>query len=413
MPGLALQDAEVSVEPACGSGHHADHEFPDLHPPLKIAVISGSRADYGLLQPVLRKIAASALLELELLVTGMHLATEFGETWRAIEQDGIRIARKVDMLVAGDSRTSVTKSVGLGVIGFADAFASSRPDLALVLGDRYEILAAVQACLIAGIPVGHIAGGDVTEGAFDESIRHAITKMAHLHFVTHSLAWNRVRQMGEDPANIHLVGSPGVDAAIHCELLERSSLEDALGFRFLSRNLLITFHPATLDEGSQEHQMRELFRALDTLDPNTGLIFTLPNADPEGRRLMEMVRDFTSTRTNARSFANLGQQRYLSLMSQADVVVGNSSSGLYEAPTFKVPTVNIGDRQKGRLRATSVIDCPPHAEAIAQAIHRAYEMDTSSTSNPYGDGRAAERIVAVLEALENPAKLIRKRFHPI
>jgi UDP-hydrolysing UDP-N-acetyl-D-glucosamine 2-epimerase len=384
-----------------------------LHPLLRVVVVTGSRADYGLLKPLLQRIRASETLDLHVVVTGMHLSLEFGETWRAIEADGIPIARKVDMLVSGDGAVSVTKSIGLGVIGFADALEQLKPHIAVVLGDRFEILAAVQACLIARIPVAHIAGGDTTEGAFDESIRHAITKMAHIHFVTSRPARERVRQMGEDPANIHLVGSPGIDAALACALLDRDHLEEALGFRFLSRNLLITFHPATLDPSSQEHQMEEIFRALDRLGPDTGLLFTLPNADTGGRRLMALVRNFVTTRPNSRAFTSLGQQRYLSLMAQVDVVVGNSSSGLYEAPTFKIPTVNIGNRQKGRLRANSILDCPPEADAVFRAIHAAYELDTSSTVSPYGDGMAAERIAAVLESLKQPSALIQKRFHPI
>lgn len=378
----------------------------------KIGVVTGSRADYGLLYHVLREIEASRDLELRLFVTGMHLAPEFGETWRAIEADGFPIEQKVDMLVSGDNPVAVTKSVGLGVIGFADAFHRCRPDLVLVLGDRFEILAAVQACLIARIPVAHIAGGDTTEGAFDESIRHAITKMAHLHLVTNEEAAVRLRQMGENPAHIHNVGSPGIDFIKNCELLSREEISERTGIVFAKRNLLITFHPATLDAGSQATQMDELLAALEQLGPETGLIFTMPNADTDGRALMEQLKKFVASHANSKAFPSLGQINYLSTLAQVDAVVGNSSSGLYEAPSLKIPTVNIGDRQKGRLQADSIINCPPEAPAIFAAIHDAFKMDTSAAVNPYGDGDSSKKIAEILSSHSDPGSLLQKHFFP-
>lgn len=375
--------------------------------------MTGSRADYGLLYHVLKEIEASANLNLRLFVTGMHLAPEFGSTWKVIEADGFPIERKVDALISGDNHVAVTKSVGLGVIGFADAFDRCRPDLVLVLGDRFEILAAVQACLIARIPVGHIAGGDTTEGAFDEGIRHAITKMAHLHFVTNEESAARVRQMGEDPAHIHNVGSPGVDYIRNCKLLTREELSQRTGIVLRERNLLITFHPATLDAGSQSEQMAELLNALDGLGPETGLIFTMPNADTDGRALMEQLKHYVASRPHARAFTSLGQLNYLSALAQVDAVVGNSSSGLYEAPSLKIPTVNIGDRQKGRLQATSIINCAAEADAIIAAIHQAYQMDVSATSNPYGEGGSSKKIAGILSSLTDPASLLQKHFFPL
>lgn len=342
----------------------------------------------------------------------MHLAPEFGETWKLIEADGFTIDRKVDMQLAGDTPADVTRSTGRGVIGFADAFEQMRPDLVLVLGDRFEILAAVQACLFARIPVAHIAGGDTTEGAVDESIRHAITKMAHLHFVTNEEAASRVRQMGENPANVFLTGSPGIDFIKSHPLLNRDQLAAVVGLPLTGRLLAVTFHPATLDPLPQEAQMRELLAALDTLDPaETSIVFTMSNADAEGRALMALVTEYTTTRPHTGAFASLGQTNYLSLMSHADAVVGNSSSGLYEAPTLKIPTVNIGDRQKGRLQASSVINCPANSAAIAAAIHQAYQLDTSETVNPYGNGDTSAKIVAVLESLEDPSSLLQKHFY--
>jgi UDP-hydrolysing UDP-N-acetyl-D-glucosamine 2-epimerase len=377
----------------------------------RIGVVTGSRADYGLLYHVLKEIEQSAALDLRLFVTGMHLAPEFGSTWKVIEADGFRIQQKVDLLVSGDDRVAVTKSIGLGVIGFADAFERCRPDLVLVLGDRFEILAAVQACLIARIPVAHIAGGDTTEGAFDESIRHAITKMSHLHFVTNEEAAGRVKQMGENPDHVHNVGSPGVDFIKNCRLLSKEQLSEKLGILFAEKTLLVTFHPATLDSASQTAQMNELLEALDSLGEGTTLVFTMPNADTDGRALMRQLEKFADTRPNAHVFTSLGQINYLSMLAQADAVVGNSSSGLYEAPSLRVPTVNIGDRQKGRLQATSIVNCPAEKNAILTAIRTACEMDVSRTTNPYGDGGAAKKIAAILSRMDDPAAYLQKHFH--
>ncbi|MBX3740912.1 MAG: UDP-N-acetylglucosamine 2-epimerase (hydrolyzing) [Akkermansiaceae bacterium] len=376
--------------------------------------MTGSRADYGLLLPVLRAIKAADDLELRLYVTGMHLAPEFGSTVRVIEEDGFPIQDRVEMLLAGDSPAAIAKSTGLGLIGFAEAFSQSPPDIVVVLGDRFEILAVAQACLFLRIPLAHIAGGDTTEGAVDEGIRHAITKMAHLHFVTNEESAARVRQMGEDPRRVIVTGSPGIDAILSTRLLSRDELAASLGIPLHRRLLAVTFHPATLEDAPQSAQMQRLLDALDTFDPaETTIIFTMPNADADGRTLTAMVQEYTGTREHTRAFASLGLVRYLSLVSHADAVVGNSSSGLYEAPTLRTPTVNIGDRQKGRLHASSVLHCPADADAISTTIHRAFGMDTSATTNPYGDGQSAGRIVEALRSLEAPSSLLRKHFHSL
>ena len=376
----------------------------------KICVVTGSRADYGLLYWVMKGIQEEPSLALQVAVTGAHLAADFGLTVRTIEADGFRVDARVESLLPGDSAVQVTKSLARGVSGFADAFDQLRPDIALMLGDRFEILAAAQAALIARIPVAHVAGGDVTEGAFDDAIRHSITKMAQLHFVTNPLSARRVRQLGEDPGHIYEVGSPGLDTALRTTLLGRHELESRLGTSFGKHALLVTFHPATLEAAGSLAQLDELLGALDRLGNEFSVFFTKANADPEGRTLNRRVEAYVAERRHCRLFDSLGQQLYLSLMNEVDALVGNSSSGLYEAPTFGKPAVNIGDRQKGRLRAASVIDSAPRADAIERAVREALRMDCRGVKNPYGDGASAPRIVAALKAVRDPASLVQKVF---
>jgi UDP-hydrolysing UDP-N-acetyl-D-glucosamine 2-epimerase len=379
----------------------------------KICVVTGSRAEYGLLSVVMEEIRKEPSFMLQVIATGMHLAPEFGLTYKVIEADGFTIDAKVDMQLTSDTPAGVTRSIGLGVIGFADVLESLKPDLLVLLGDRYEMLAAAQAALIARIPVAHIAGGDTTEGAYDEAIRHSITKMAHIHFVTNEAAARRVRQMGEDPDRIFAVGSPGIDVIRKVKLLGRQELEQQLGFQFRKRNILVTFHPATLDEQPAAAQFRQLLTALDGLDSDTGIIFTLPNADTDGRVIIGMIKDFVASRSHTILFASLGQIRYLSAIAQMDAVVGNSSSGLYEVPSFKKSTVNIGDRQKGRPQAASVINCSPIAADILRAINEAFGKDCSSAKNPYGSGDSAGKIVSVLKAIPDYRALLKKHFFEI
>ncbi|MGE5396107.1 MAG: UDP-N-acetylglucosamine 2-epimerase [Chitinophagales bacterium] len=375
-----------------------------------VCVISGSRAEYGLLQPIMKEIKKDADLILQVVAAGMHLSPEFGLTYKKIEEDGFIIDEKVEMLLSTDTGVGTAKSIGLGVIGFADVFDRLKPDIVLLLGDRYEILAAAQAALILRIPVAHIAGGDSTEGAFDESIRHSITKMAHLHFVNNEVSAMRVRQLGENPDYIFNVGSPGIDTITRLDLLSRQELEQALGFRFRSKNFLITFHPATLDQISSAQQLQEIFKAIDCLDLDLGVIFTHCNADPEGRIINLMIDDYVAEHSRARAFSSLGQRLYLSTIAQVDAVVGNSSSGLYEVPSFKKPTVNIGSRQSGRIQASSIINCQPEAADIIKAIEEAFMMDCSNCKNPYGDGNASSQIAAILKSIPNYKDLLIKPF---
>jgi GDP/UDP-N,N'-diacetylbacillosamine 2-epimerase (hydrolysing) len=369
----------------------------------KICVVTGTRADYGLLRWVMQGIKDDPRLRLQVIATGMHLSPEFGLTYRDIEQDGFCIDHKVEMLTSSDTPVGIAKSMGLGMIGCADVLRALAPDLVLVLGDRFEILAAVAAALVARLPVAHLHGGETTEGAFDESIRHSITKMSHLHFVAAEEYRRRVIQLGERPDRVHLVGGLGIDNILKLRLLDRAALEASLDFKLGAKNLLVTFHPVTLETASSQVQMAELLAALDLLR-DTHLIFTLPNADTDSRILIEMVQQYVATRPNARAYVSLGQLRYLSCVAQVDGVVGNSSSGLTEVPTLRKGTVNIGERQRGRLQAQSVIDCDPTRQSIGGAIGRLYSEDfqraLAGARNPYGEGGASDKVIAVLRDCE-------------
>lgn len=379
----------------------------------KVCVFTGTRAEYGLLRWVIQGVQDAPDLKLQLLVTGMHLSPEFGLTYREIEADGLHIDERVEMLVSADTASSTAKSMGLGLIGFGDAFARLRPDIIVLLGDRFEVLAAASAALVAGIPVAHLHGGETTEGAFDESIRHAVTKMSHLHFVAAEAYRRRVIQLGEQPERVHLVGGLGIDAIVQAPLMDRATLENSLGVGLGKRHLLITFHPVTLEVQSSAAQMAELLAALEALT-DTRLVFTLPNADTGGRELRQMVDAFVASHSQAVAFASLGHLRYLSCLKLSAGVVGNSSSGLIEAPSLGVGTVNIGNRQRGRLKADSVIDCPPEREAILHAIRQfeepGFQQRLRHTVNPYGQGGASKKIVQTLRdvALDG---IVKKSFH--
>jgi GDP/UDP-N,N'-diacetylbacillosamine 2-epimerase (hydrolysing) len=339
-------------------------------------------------------------LTLQVLATGMHLSPEFGLTYREIEQDGFQLDRKVEMLTSSDTPVGIAKSMGLGLIGFADALNELQPDLIVVLGDRFEIFAAVAAALVARIPVAHLHGGETTQGAFDEAFRHSISKMSHLHFVAAEEYRQRVIQLGEQPERVFLVGGLGIDNIKQLKLLDRAELEASLDFKLSQRNLLITFHPVTLEPATAEDQMAELLAVLAQLQ-DTQLIFTLPNADTGGRALIKMVEQFVAEHANACAYTSLGQLRYLSCIAHVDGVVGNSSSGLSEVPSFKKGTINIGDRQRGRLQASSVINCEPTRQSIAAALERLYSADfqvsLGKVRNPYGEGGASEKVVETIK----------------
>ncbi len=381
----------------------------------RICVITGTRAEYGLLRWVMQGVKDDPGLKLQIIVTGMHLSPEFGLTYRAIEKDGFHIDRKVEMLTSSDTAVGTAKSMGLGMIGFADALQEMKPDLIVVLGDRFEIFTAVSAALVARIPVAHLHGGETTEGAYDEAFRHSITKMSHLHFVAAKEYRQRVIQLGEQPDRVFLVGGLGIGNINRLPLLDRSKLEGELDFTLGPKNLLITFHPVTLDTVSAANQMEELLAALADMR-DTKLIFTMPNADTDGRTLIKMVEQFVTQHPNARAYTSLGQLNYLSCIANVDGVVGNSSSGLTEVPSFKKGTINIGDRQRGRLQAASIINAEPTRESIAAACEKLYSKRFQAilkrTTNPYGGGGASEKVIKILKHYDI-ANIVKKNFYDL
>lgn len=381
----------------------------------KVCVVTGSRAEFGLLRWVIEAIRAEESLALQLIATGAHLSPEFGLTFKTIEELGFQIDRKVEMLVSSDTGVGVAKSLGLALIGFGDALQDLQPDLLLLLGDRYETFAAAAAALAARVPVAHVHGGELTRGAIDDAMRHAITKMSHLHFVAAEAYRRRVIQLGEQPERVFRVGALGIESIARLPLLGRAELEAELGFELGPCSLLITFHPATLEEVDPRAQMAELLAALETMS-DVRLIFTMPNADPGGLAIANMITHFVATHANARAYHSLGQTLYLSCARHVDAVVGNSSSGLIEVPTLGKPTVNIGNRQQGRLKASSVIDCSPERHSIIEALRKirtpAFQRSLRDVRNPYGSGTPSTKIVEVIRNASLQG-IIRKSFYDI
>lgn len=380
----------------------------------KICVVTGTRAEYGLLYWLMKEIKADRDLTLQVIATGMHLSPEFGSTYRVIEEDGFSIDARVEMLLSSDTPTGVAKSMGVGMIGFADAFERLKPDILVLLGDRFEILAAASSAMAERIPIAHLHGGESTEGAIDEAIRHAVTKMAHLHFVAAEPYKQRVIQLGEDPERVLNFGATATDNIKKLKLMDRRKLESSLGFRLGERSFLVTYHPVTLGSRGPERAMRELFKALDGF-PDARIILTRPNADAGGRAIIRMIDEYSSERPGrVMVSASLGQLKYLSTMKHVDAVIGNSSSGIIEAPALKKPTVNLGDRQRGRLKAPSVIDTDEKAEAIKAAIKKAlspeFQRSLSRVSSPYGDGNASVRIKDYLKKADLKDILFKKFF---
>jgi UDP-hydrolysing UDP-N-acetyl-D-glucosamine 2-epimerase len=379
----------------------------------RICVVSGTRADYGLLYWLMRDLREDPAVELQLILTGMHLSPEFGQTYRVVEADGFEIAAKVEMLLSGDTPLAVAKSMGLATIGFGEAFDRLQPDLLVVLGDRFEMLAAAQAAMLARIPIAHIHGGETTEGSIDEAIRHALTKMAHLHFTAAEPYRQRVIQLGEHPDRVFNVGAPGLDNIRRIVPLTREKLECELGISLGRQLFAVTYHPETLQNRDPSVPMAELLSALDRF-PSAVMVLTGANADPRGRVINEMIDDFVARRPGkALAVTSLGQLRYLSLLRHANCVIGNSSSGILEAPAIGTPTVNIGGRQRGRLRAVSIIDTDDSGDRIAEAIRHALTPEFRAVAarcvTPFGDGHAIERIKNVL--VSHPIeKLLFKRF---
>ncbi len=382
----------------------------------KICVVTGGRAEYGLLYPLLQKIKAKKSFDLSVVATGMHLEKAFGLTYREIEKDGFKIREKVSLRLVDDSPAGILRSMGLALAGFGEALKRIKPDLVLVLGDRFEIFCAATAAHVSRIPLVHIHGGESTEGAFDDAFRHAITKMSIIHFTSAKKYRNRVIQLGEDPRRVFNVGALGLDNIKQLPLLDKKKVEDKFRFKFKKHNLLVTYHPVTLENDRQGKGFAELLKVLDRR-PDTLLIFTKANADTNGRVINRMIDDYVNRNADkAVAFAALGRVGYLSTMKYVEAVVGNSSSGIIEASSFKIGTINIGDRQKGRIQADSVINCGTTAAEITDAFRKLYSPEFQKKLNavrsPYGDGKTADRMVQVLESI--PLKgLLKKSFHDL
>ena len=367
----------------------------------KIAVFTGTRAEYGLLYWLLKDVEADDSLELQLIVSGMHLSSEFNQTVRFIEKDGFAIAEKVEMLLSSDSSIGIAKSMGLGTIGYADALSRLQPDVLVILGDRFEALAIAQTALVMKVPILHIHGGEITEGAYDDAIRHAITKFSYFHATSTEVHRNRVIQLGEDPARVWNVGAIGLDHIERTEILSREALTESLEFDLDNDFFVVTYHPVTLAEEQPKEAFAALLASLDSF-PKHNIILTFPNADDGGRQIMDMLKTYgADNRARVLTIASLGQQRYLSAVTHCSAVIGNSSSGIIEVPSFKKPTVNIGMRQKGREAAQSVIHCEPDKQSIIAAIEKAispsFRAMVAAVENPYGKGDASGQIVDILK----------------
>jgi len=365
----------------------------------KICVVTGSRADYGLLRLVMKGIEAEPSLTLQIIATGMHLSPTFGLTYKEIEGDGFKIDQKVECLSSSDSPVAIAEATGRALSRCAKALDELKPDLVLVLGDRFEIFAACSAALLARIPIAHIHGGEVTAGAYDEAFRHSITKMSSIHFVASEEYKKRVIQLGENPNTVHLVGGLGVDAIKELKLLSKDEIEQNLGIKFASKSLLVTFHPATLEDQAPEEQISELLAALSDRQDIT-MIFTMPNADTGGLEIMRQIKDFVEKNDNAYLFESLGQLNYLSCMAIVDGIIGNSSSGILEAPTLKVGAVNIGSRQLGRSQSESVINSPAKKVELDKALDKLlspeFQVNLEFCESPYGEGGASIQILRIL-----------------
>lgn len=382
----------------------------------KICVITGSRAEYGLLYWVMREIESTEDLELQLVVTGMHLESEFGLTYQQIEDDGFQITKKVQMFLSSDSPSGIAKSMGLGITGFGETYEILKPDIVLMLGDRFELLAAASAALIAALPIAHIHGGEVTEGAFDEAIRHSITKMSHLHFTSTDSYRRRVIQLGENPDRVFNMGAPGLDNVERLNFLNQKALEESIGMILGPRSLMVTWHPVTLEPGETEKGFQALLDVLNRME-GVQVLFTKSNADTGGRVTNQMIDNYVLEHPGTSvAHTNLGQLVYLSAMKYVDGVVGNSSSGIIEAPSFETATLNIGNRQRGRVRANSIIDCDPNVTSITSGLLKLFDVKFQSSLknviNPHGAGNVAGNIVRVLRR-HSLTDIVKKSFYDV
>ena len=381
----------------------------------KICVVTSTRAEYGLLYWLLKEIKADSELKLQLIVTGMHLSPEFGLTYKEIEKE-FKIDKKIEILSSSHTSLDICAEMARVYEKFAPALAELKPDILVLLGDRYEIFGVAGVASIMQIPIAHIHGGETTQGAFDEAFRHSITKMSHIHFAATNEYANRIIQLGEDPSRVFNVGGPGIENIKKLNLLNKDEFEKSIKFKLAKKNILITFHPVTLENSSAREQFNELLNALDELE-ETNFIFTKANSDTDGDVINKMIDEYVSENPQkAVAFASLGQLRYLSAIKFVDIVLGNSSSALLEVPSFKKATINIGDRQKGRARASSVIDVRPVKEEILAAIKRAYskefEQTLKDTINPYDGGNPSKKMVKILKEIKLDG-ILKKKFYDI
>ncbi|MBU3106228.1 UDP-N-acetylglucosamine 2-epimerase [Clostridium gasigenes] len=383
----------------------------------KICIVTGTRAEYGLLRPLIDKVNEDNDLELQLIATGMHLSPEFGMTYTNIIDDGYKINEKIEILLSSDTSVGISKSMGLATISFAEAFERLKPDMIVVLGDRYEIFAVCSAAVTAKIPIAHLHGGETTEGAFDEVFRHCITKMSYLHFTSTEEYRKRVIQLGENPNRVFNVGAIGVENIVSLDLLEKREIEKSIGFTLDKPFGLVTFHPVTLENNTSEYQFRELLKALDEMD-GMKFIITKANSDSDGRVINKMIDEYEKdNKDKIIAFTSMGYLRYLSAMKYCNSVIGNSSSGIIEAPSFNKPTINIGDRQKGRMQAESVINCNPSKADIVNAINislsKEFREKIKNSINPYGDGNTSSKIINIIKQALSQNINLKKKFYDI
>lgn len=384
----------------------------------RIGIMTGTRAEYGLLKPLMQEINKDNDLELYLIVSGMHLSPEFGMTYKEIEEDGFQINAKVEMLLSSDSPAGISKSIGLCVIGFADEFQRADLDMLILLGDRYEALSAAISAMVMRIPIAHLHGGELTEGAIDEGIRHSITKMSYLHFTSTEQYRSRVIQLGENPERVFYVGALGVENIKKINLMTKEELERSIHFEIDENTVIVTYHPVTLENNTVEEQFLNLLEVLDR-NPKIRMIFTKANADTNGRIVNELIDKYAAQNSErACAFMSLGQKRYLSALKYCRIVIGNSSSGIIEAPSFGKPIINIGDRQKGRICADSVINCGYTQQEIQQAMETAlteeFENKARNCRNPYEKENTAANIISVIkDYLLNDKIKLKKGFYDI
>lgn len=383
----------------------------------RICVITGTRAEYGLLKPLIMKMIDDKEIDFKLVVTGMHMSTEFGLTYKLIEEDDIVIDEKIEILLSSDSHVATSKAMGLAIISFSEYINRTKPDMVIVLGDRYEILAASISAMVANVPIAHIHGGEITEGAQDDAFRHCITKLSYLHFTSTESYRKRVMQLGEDPNRVFNVGAIGIENIKELKLLSQEEIEKSINFVLNKKFALVTFHPVTLEQGLAEIQITELLGALEEFD-DMKFIITKANSDNEGRKINRKIDEFISKNPEKYiGFVSMGQLKYLSAMKYCSMVIGNSSSGIIEAPSFNIPTINIGDRQKGRLQAKTVINCDPIKSDIIKAIKRGLSKEfkdkISKIENPYGDGDTSNKILHEIKKALSKEIELKKTFYDI